>query len=335
MTTRAIRILLLALVNLLISEIAVATEYPQNPLRLGDSIYVSHQGVYRFDSTAVDPLWSALEGIETFAPVAHEGLLLVGSTQGLYALNRVDGKIAWRIEKQHSLFTPSIAGLAYAGSVHGELYAIALGDGSIEWRRTFDGWVYSPAINADASLLWTGGQAHAVYALASHDGELLRELPTSQETVFGAVDLGREQVAFNLFDGSTVIVDSSNRRITATLPGDSQPTGIGHQGEVIFRSHSDGSLVAFTRDDMATVWQRRMTPGNLTIHPSLPGYLLLGDGDRKLILFDLAAKTMLCELDAQGQRLLPMQLDTHKIIYFRKSMQPTGLKLVIPPAFCI
>ena len=335
MTTRAIRTLLLSLVSLLLSEMAVAAEYPQNPLRLGDSIYVSHQGVYRFDSTAVDPLWSSLEGIETFAPVAHEELLLVGSTQGLYALNRADGKIAWRIEKQHSLFTPSIAGLAYAGSVHGELYAIALDDGSIEWRRTFDGWVYSPAINADAALLWTGGQAHAVYALSSHDGELLQEIPTSQETVFGAVDLGREQVAFNLFDGSTVIVDSSNRQITAILPGDSQPTGISHQGEMIFRSHSDGSLVAFTRDDMAVEWQSRMTPGNLTIHPSLPGYLLLGDGDRKLILFDLAAKTVLCELDAQGQRLLPMQLDTNRIIYFQKLMQPTGLKLVIPSAFCI
>ena len=335
MTTRTTRILLLSLVSLLISKMAVATEYAQNPLRLGDSIYVSHQGVYRFDSSAVDPLWSSLEGIETFAPVAHEDLLLVGSTQGLYALNRADGKIAWRIEKQHSLFTPSIAGLAYAGSVHGELYAIALGDGSIEWRRTFDGWVYSPAINADAALLWTGGQAHAVYALASHDGELLREIPTSQETVFGAVDLGREQVAFNLFDGSTVIVDSNSRQIIAILPGDSQPTGIGHQGEEIFRSHSDGSLGTFMRADMATLWQSRMTQQNLTIHPSLPGYLLLGDGDRKLILFDLAAKTVLCELDTQGQRLLPMQLDTNRIIYFQKSMQPTGLKLVQPPAFCI
>ena len=335
MTKRAIRNLLLALASWLVSEMAVATEYPRNPLHQGDSIYVSHQGVYRFDTAAVDPVWSSLQGVETFAPVVHDNLLLVGSTQGLYALNLADGKIAWRIEKRHSLFTPSIAGLAFAGSVHGELYAIRLDDGSIDWRRTFDGWVYSPAINADASLLWTGGQAHAVYALAGQNGKLLREIPTSQETVFGAVDLGRAQVAFNLFDGSTVIVDSSNRQIKAILPGVSQPTGIGHQGEVIFRSHSDGSLATFTRGDMAAEWRHKLTPQNLTLHPALPGYLLLGDGDRKLILLDLATKKIICELDAEGQRLLPIQLDTNEIIYFRKSVQPTGLKLVKFPAFCI
>jgi len=40
---------------------------------------------------------AAWRGVETFAPVVHENLLLVGSTQGLYALNLADGEIAWRM----------------------------------------------------------------------------------------------------------------------------------------------------------------------------------------------------------------------------------------------
>jgi outer membrane protein assembly factor BamB len=329
--------LILALINLTTVQ-ANAAQYPENPLLVGDSIYVSHQGVYRFDSSSAEPLWSSLTGIETFAPVAYGDLLLVGSTQGLYALRLADGEVAWRSEKQHTLFSPSIAGnTAYAGSVHGELYALALRDGAIAWRKPFDGWVYSPTISADTTMLWTGGQAHEVFALASREGRVLRKIATSQESVFGGVDLGNEQVAFNLFDGSTVVLDSNSRQIATTLPGDSQPTGIAHQGGLIFRSHSDGSLSAFSRDNMEHEWQRPITPQNLVIHPSLPGYLLLGDRDSKLLLLDLANSTQPCVLDVgvDGQRLLPMQLDSNRIIFFRKTMQPPGLKLVKSPVICI
>ena len=332
----ALILTLIGLITAMITARANAAQYPENPLQVGDSIVVSHQGVYRFDPSSGEPLWSSLTGIETFAPVAYGDLLLVGSTQGLYALRLADGKVTWHIEKQHTLFTPGIAGNnAYAGSVHGELFALKLSDGVIVWRKPFDGWVYSPTISADSTLLWTGGQAHEVYALASRDGRVLRKIATSQESVFGAVDLGNAQVAFNLFDGSTLVLDSNSRQIAANLPGDSQPTGIAHQGGLIFRSHSDGSLSAFGRDDMEHDWQRPFTPHNLVFHPSLPGYLLLGDRDSKLFLFDLANNTLPCELDGDGQRLLPMQLDTRGIIFFRKTMQPPGLKLVKSPAICI
>jgi outer membrane protein assembly factor BamB len=105
----------------------VQAAYPQNPLLLNDAIYVSQQGVYKFNRAQHEPLWSNLEGIETFELVTFAHLLLVGSTQGLYALDVESGDIAWRIEPQRTLFTPSVsdkADVAYAGSVHGELYAI-------------------------------------------------------------------------------------------------------------------------------------------------------------------------------------------------------------------
>ena len=336
----AMRWLALILASItLIAARANAAQYPENPLRIGDSIVVSHQGVYRFDGSASEPLWSSLTDIETFAPVAYGDLLLVGSTQGLYALRLADGEVAWRIEKQHTLFTPSIAGnTAYAGSVHGELFAIALGDsdidGAITWRKPFDGWVYSPAINADSTLLWTGGQAHEIYAIASRDGELLRKIASAQETVFGAVDLGDSQVAFNLFDGSTLIVNSDSRQVETSLAGNLQPTGIVRRGGEIFRSHRDGSLAAFRRADMALEWQRSLTLQDLVIHPSLPGYLLLSDRDRQLVLLDLANQAQPCKLDTGGQRLLPIQVDKENITFFQKTMQPPRLKRVKTSASC-
>jgi outer membrane protein assembly factor BamB len=325
---------LLTIIGLLMTLQVQAAAYPRNPLQLGDSIYVSRQGVYKFDPDQAQPLWTSLAGIETFAPVAYRDLLLIGSTQGLYALDSASGRVVWHIEKQHTLFSPSVSDHVFAGSVHGELYAIAARDGVIAWRRQFDGWIYSPAISTDNKLLWSGGQAHEVYALASTDGSLLQQTETTQESVFSAVDLGNDQTGFNLFDGSTLILGGNSRQVEATLTGDSQPTGLLRRGEVIYRSHSDGSLSAFDRAEMTLKWRRELLPRNLTMHPSAPGSLLLGDQDRNLLVLDLALDSVNCRFEHDGRWLLPLLLDSGDIAYFKSSMQPPGLRLVQPLAKC-
>ena len=313
---------------------AGAALYPQNPLRAGDSIYVSHEGVYRFDRDRAEPLWHSLAGVHTYAPVLHRGLLLVGSTQGLYALNADDGRIAWHIEKQHNLFTPSLAELAYSGSVHGELYAIGLRDGRIAWRRQFDGWVYSPAIDAERELLWTGGQAHVIYALDADDGSQLHEIPTLQESVFGGVALGDDRIAFNLFDGSSVLIDSGSGQIEKILTGESQPTAILRRGDKIYRTHSDGSLSVFEFGPMTPAARLELLPQNLEPHPSLPGFLLLGNRDRELVLLKLAQNGFRCRFVPGGRWLLPIQVEADSILVFRKLMQPPRLRAVQLPVKC-
>jgi len=72
----------LLLVNCLwLVPVTVPAAVPANPLLVGDSIFVSQQGVYRFDLVSGKTLWSSLPGIETFEPVAIADLILVGSTQ--------------------------------------------------------------------------------------------------------------------------------------------------------------------------------------------------------------------------------------------------------------
>jgi outer membrane protein assembly factor BamB len=307
---------------------------PQNPLRLNDSIYVSQQGVYKFDRNQREPLWSSLVGVETFEPVIYQDLLLVGSTQGLYALNLATGSVAWHIEKKHTLFTPTIAEMAYAGSVHGELYSVDPRDGKINWRRQFEGWIYSPAVDKNSNYLWTGGQAHQVYAVDIDDASLQHQLATTQESVFSAVDLDAGQTAFNLFDGSTLVVGSGNGKVTAILAGDSQPNAIYAYAGTIYRSHLDGSLMAFDAQNHALEWRQSLAPRNLVMHPSQPGYLLLSDQDRTLLLLNLEHPDSPCPVEPESQWMLPLQPDNENIIYFQKSMQPLGLTLVQIRAQC-
>ena len=328
------RIWILFASSLLIAICPVQAASPQNPLLLDNSIYVSQQGVYKFDRNQREPLWSSLVGIETFEPVIYQNLLLVGSTQGLYALNLETGLIAWHIEKKHTLFTPTIAERAYAGSVHGELYSIDPRNGNINWRRQFTGWIYSPAVDEKSNKLWTGGQAHQVYGIDIDDGSLQHQLETTQESVFSAVDIDGGQTAFNLFDGSTLVVESGSGKIAAILQGDSQPNAIYADAGTIYRSHLDGSLMAFDGPGHALKWRQSLAPRNLVIHPSQPGYLLLSDQDRTLLLLNLEQPDSPCPVEPESPWMLPLQLDSRNIVYFQKSMQPLGLTLVQIRAQC-
>jgi len=308
--------------------------YPSNPVLIEDSIYVSQQGIYRFDRNQPEPLWSSLQGVETFEPVIHEALLLVGSTQGLYALELETGHIAWHIEKQHTLFTPGISTWAFAGSLHGTLYAIDPERGDIIWRSQFPGWIYSPVINEATTLLWTGGQEHRIYAVSAADGSLKHDIATTQELVFSPVDLGNNQIAVNLFDGNTLVIAAPGAAVTAVLEGDSQPINLQHYANRIYRSHRDGTLSIFDRKKLEFSSRKSFVTRDLSMHPSQPGYLLLSDRDRNLILLDLVQDTVICHLQPEGQWVTPLQIDAGEMLFFSKSMQPQGQTLVLSKAQC-
>lgn len=319
---------------LLLALRSVQAAYPVNPILVDDSIYVSQQGIYRFDRNQSEPLWSSLQGVETFEPVIHETLLLVGSTQGLYALELDTGRIAWHIEKQHTLFTPSISTWAFAGSLHGTLYAIDPERGDIIWRSQFPGWIYSPVVNEATTLLWTGGQAHRIYALSAAEGSLEHNIATTQELVFSPIDLGDDEIAVNLFDGNTLVIAALNASIKGLLEGDSQPTGLQRYANRIYRSHRDGTLSVFNLKQLEFSSRKSFVTRDLSMHPSRPGYLLLSDRDRNLILLDLEQDIVICRLQPESQWVLPFQTDAGEMRFFRKLMQPPGLALVQNQAQC-
>ncbi len=326
------RLLTAAWLWLLAVPLSAAT--PANPLLLGESIVVSLQGVHRFDLDSGKLLWSSLAAVETFEPVSWRDLILIGSTEGLYALAADSGDVVWRIEKTKTLFTPSVSRQAFAGSVHGELYAIDPRQGSIVWRRQFPGWIYSPAVNEDSALIWTGGQEHRAYAISARDGSLQHEVETTQETVFSPVDIGENQVAFNLFDGSTLVIDARGGKSLGVFAGDSQPNDLHRHGDIVYRSHRDGSLAAFERDGLTLRWRKSLTGQDLTLHPSQPGYLLASDRDRELILLELAKSDAGCRMRSTASWTLPIQVNSRTVVHFKKQMQPPGVRLVQTRATC-
>ena len=322
---------------LLFIAVTVQAAYPQNPLLHDETIYVSHQGIFKFHREQREPLWSTLNNIQTFDPVLIENLLLVGSSRGLYALDPETGSMVWHIESEHTVFSPHSSdksGVTYAGSLHGELYAIKPRDGSIEWRQQFDGWIYSPVIDDKTARLWTGGQKHQLYAIDSQYGRLLHQITTTQESVFSPQDIGGNQIAFNLFDGSTVVVDMAAAKVKAIISGDSTPSGIHAVGDNLYRSHRDGTLSAFNRQSFALGWRRTLAPRDLVMHPSQPGHLFLGDNGRSLVLLDLTRPGESCQIQHDLPWWLPLHYNKHNIIHFQKTIQPGGMVLIQTEAQC-
>jgi hypothetical protein len=173
-----------------------------------------------------------------------------------------------------------------------------------------------------------------VYEIGVDNGKLQQQISTTQESVFSPVDLGRDQTAFNLFDGSTLLVGLDNAEGDTILAGDSQPNGIYAYRDTVYRSHRDGTLSAFDRQTHELRWRRSLTAQDLVMHPSQPGYLLLSDRDRSLLLLDLTQSDSPCPVQHDLGWMLPLQLDTRNIIYFQRSMQPSAMTLVQTGAQC-
>lgn len=301
----------------------------QNPLLTPNAIILSQQGVYRFDRNTLDLRWQSLAGVQTYQPVMGNQLLYVGSTQGLYALNPVNGKVVWHIEPAKTVFSPAVSDRIYAGSLHGELYAIDPEDGSIEWRRQLQGWTYSPVVLPHRQQLWTAGQSHRATRFDSLNGQRLGQVALGQEAVFSPEQIDDSHIAVNLFSGSCAIINLNSGSLSGRLSGSSQPKHLLVSGDTLYRTDRSGNLAAFNRLNLMLRWHRQLGAGNLSMHPAIPGYLLMSDLDSQILLFDLTNNKVVYQASVPGQMLAPVQVNPEAIVYFtRDSLQPNHLQAV-------
>jgi outer membrane protein assembly factor BamB len=256
-------------------------------------------------------------------------LLYVGSTQGLYALDPDTGQQVWRIEDSRTMFSPTVARQIYAGSLHGALYSINPASGNIIWRQQFSGWIYSPVVLPDQNQLWAGGQDHKAFAMSVNDGRQIHTIALNQESVFSPVDLNNNQIAFNLFNGQTAIINTVTAKIESWLNGSTQPKNLIFDDRFIYRSSRDGQLTAFDRKTYRQAWQKPVVGQDLTIHPSSASQILLSDLGKTLVLFDPQKRGEIWRKSISGIWFSPIQIDRENIIYFHSNnLQPNLLSAV-------
>ncbi len=209
-TANTVLVGLLALVLYGASSLIAAQQVisPANPMQAEDTVVVSGEGIALFERGEQLPRWQVLSGQQTYEPLLAGDTVLLGSSNGLYALNRLDGAVRWHRQVSSSaIFSPLIVGkYAIAGGTDGILRAVNVDDGTTLWQRKFPGWIYSPALVGE--LLVSGGNQGILWAL-DRAGEPVWEFTLNgDELVYRPVSIGDNLVAVSTFSGRVVVLDA-------------------------------------------------------------------------------------------------------------------------------
>lgn len=294
-------------------EQAPVAAYPLNPSVHGAAIYVSSQGVVRFDRRTLQQSWRALAGVNTFEPVVTPTAILVGSTQGLYALAPSSGGILWHLPATHALFSPTTAGgTAYVGGGDGSLRAVAIDTGEVLWTRRFEGWIYPPVVAG--GVVVAGGSGAILYGVDATNGHTRWSRPLHQELVYRPVPAGRAGVIVTTFASDIAHVSAADGR-TRWRRRDSSPAfPPAVAGERLFFGSFDGTLKVRHIDDGRLLWERRLDQ-KLPLLPRVTGHaVVVGSEQGRVASFELQTGQLLWQREermelvaspiASGERVL-------------------------------
>ncbi len=266
---------------------AGSVHYPVNPLITEQAIFISSDGIIRFNKNSLKSIWHTLKGIQTYEPVLSGHLLLTGSNQGVFALNQNTGKIVWSLKTGNILYSPTIEKhIAYITGINGTLRAVVANTGRILWTKKFAGWIYPPAISGN--ILVTGGQQAIVWGIDKSSGNIIWEKDLSgEELVYRPVMLPTAKVLLTTFAARAIVIsakDGTNVWKFSTKTATSNPVLFKQQ---LFLNGFDGSIIALNYKTGTAIWSQPLKRGLLfpaTVHNEL---LLTGDDEGTMHLINL------------------------------------------------
>jgi outer membrane protein assembly factor BamB len=266
--------------------------YPENPYVTRDAVYAASIGVSRYERKDLRPTWHALADLETFEPVVTEAAVLVGSTNGLYSLDPLSGKIQWHIASTQPTYSPAVSdGVAYVGAADGMVRAVHQETGRILWSRRFDGWIYPPAIVE--RILVLGGRDGRLYGVHARSGTLAWSKSLSQELVYRPVAAANGRVVITTFSGAVIAVSVIDGKtiweVTDPTPGFSPLVLDDH----LYMGTFGGILRARHMMDGRLLWTQRLEE-KLPFVPRLKdGVVLIGSDQGRVAAFSADAGKLL------------------------------------------
>ncbi len=299
--------------------------YPLNPSVTRDAIYVSSEGVSRFDRQALKLVWRALEGVHTFEPVVTKAAILIGSPAGLYALDPASGKTRWHLPSDATLFSPAVAqGIAFVGGEDGSLRAVAIDTGRVVWRRRFAGWVYPPAIVRGHLIV--GGSGGWLRGMDVETGEIRWEKPLSQEMVYRPVAIPGGRTVVTTFSGEVLMLSAADGR-TIWRAEDRVPSfpPAAAEGRLYFGGF-DGNLRVRDQTDGKLRWMRPVGD-RLSFTPRVAnGVALVGSKQGQVTAFRTQTGEQLWgSAEAEGLVGSPVLMDDTAVLFFstrRPALRP-------------
>jgi outer membrane protein assembly factor BamB len=265
---------------------------------------ISHSGFTK--DTVVPPLvlkWTANLHYNTdSSPIAVNGVIYVGSSGGVHALDAESGKEIWRSPTNGFIVAvPMVAdGTLYVGGNDKHFYAIDIKDGSKKWIYMNATGGYVSSASAANNLIFVGSDDGSLYAFNPQVGEPLWIVSTGKNIDSSPV-VSNNTVYFGNDNGAFFALDAGNGKekwhyYTDTGMIKSSPATA---NGVVFFGSNNGNVYALT-DKGALKW-KFSTGSDVVSSPSLNnGTIFVGSKDFNFYAIDSATGNMKWKFPTAG-----------------------------------
>ena len=256
-----------------------------SPIKNKDIIYTTswNGNISAFNINSNNLIWETNLGwSSSSSPIIVKNNIFVGSSDGLYALEKDSGEILWNFKMGAVSSIPVyVNGVVYCGSHDGNIYAINSKNGDLEWTFETNDEIYgSPVVKNN--VLFIGSNDGYMYAINIKDKELKWKFKTDRPIVSSSLIVNKD-LYFGSWDGNLYSLETETGKLkwkfTTGWGIDSTPAFF---DDTIFVGSEDTNFYAIDAEDGTLKW---IFPTNGGIQSSATvygGFVFFGSSDGKL-----------------------------------------------------
>lgn len=228
-------------------------------------------------------LWEKNIGFSSSSsPIIVGDTIYVGSSDGLFALNKVTGEILWNNEIETVSSKPAFFdGVVYCSSNDGNIYAFNSENGLLKWTFKTNDEIYSSPVICN-NILYIGSNDGYLYAINTKDEGLIWKFKTNGPIVSSSIVVNNV-VYFGSWDGNLYSLATKNGRLkwkfTTGWGIDSTPA---FYDDIIYVGSEDNNFYAIDANDGKLIWTFTTNGGIQSSSTVYGGYVFFGSSDGKM-----------------------------------------------------
>ncbi len=166
--------------------------------------------IFSFDLNDKEMRWQRDIGWSSISsPTVYFNNVIVGSSEGIYVLNKKNGEIILHNDIGYISGRPTISDdIIFCTSTDGFIYALNLENGNIVWKYQTDGDIYSSPV-VDGNIVYFGSSDKKIYALNKNNGEKIWSFKTEGPITSSPI-IHKDLVIFGSWDNNLYAISKKD-----------------------------------------------------------------------------------------------------------------------------
>jgi len=275
--------------DLEMSKGALGNAIYSSPMKDENVLYSTSENgnVSAIDINTKNLLWETNIGQSSrSSPLKVGNTVYIGSSDGLYALDKETGKVLWDNEIGAVFSKPAFFNsIVYCGSTNGKIYGFDSENGDMKFSFEIDEEIYCSPVTNDR-VLYIGSNDGFLYAIDIKEKDLKWKFETDGPVVSAPLVIN-DVLYFGSWDSNLYALDSKAGKLkwkfTTGWGIDSTPA---FYDNTIYVGSEDNNFYAVDADDGALKWMFT-TNGGIQSSPTVyGGFVFFGSSDGKMYALD-------------------------------------------------